>query len=255
MDFSPPNLTVRLFSMAGTKPLSTLSISAPKSKEYSTLEVDHIRWVENDGKAAPIVSHYNNEEKIISYSDGKIVSYNSGKIPSYNDMGKESVAVDIYKALPDSPRPAEGPAEEPKVFGLRRKTFFILLLVISVVIIAAALGGSIGGVVWRRKRAKAAAGINNLQPPAMRYANTGLAAMQWTDLNGTLHKRLYYQDNSDKIREAAWENNTAFNTNWKVNIVTNAVKPSTPIAAVAGYPHASYKYSLVRNASLSYLLV
>ena len=168
MDFSPPNLTVCLFSMADSKSLSTLPVSAPKSNEYSTLEVDHIRWVENDDKAAPIVSHYNNEEKIISYSDGKIVSYNSGKMPSYNKMGKESVAVDIYKALPDSPRPADGPAEEPKVFGLRRKTFFILLLVIVVLIIAAALGGSISGAASRRKRAKAAAGVSNLQPPSTR---------------------------------------------------------------------------------------
>ena len=79
--------------------------------------------------------------------------------------------------------------------------------------------------------------------------------MQWTDLNGTLHKRLYYQDNDDKIRDAAWENNTAFNTDWEVSIIANAAKPGTPIAAVAGYPHASYKYSLVRNASPSYLLV
>jgi len=45
--------------------------------------------------------------------------------------------------------------------------------------------------------------------------------------------------------------NTAFDTVWKINIISDAVKPGTPIAALAGYPHASYNYSLVRIDYLS----
>ena len=231
--------------MPGSKLPSTLPISAPKIVQYSTLEVDHARWHGNDGKAGSMVSNYISEDKIVSYDDGKMASYNNGKITNYSDVGKESVAVNIHKALPDFPHSAK----ELKVFGLRRKTVLILALVGLVVIIAAALGVGVGGAVSRRKRTKAAAGTTNFPPPAARYANTGLAAMQWTDLNGTLHKRLYYQDNSDRIREASWENNTAINTDWGVNVISDAVKPGTPIAAVAGYPHASFKYSLVRSAT------
>lgn len=79
--------------------------------------------------------------------------------------------------------------------------------------------------------------------------------MQWTDLNGTLRKRLYYQDSNDKIRESAWDNNTSFDTTWKVNAISDPAKPGTPIAAVAGYPHASHNYSLVHIVYLFSLLL
>ena len=118
-----------------------------------------------------------------------------------------------------------------------------------------------GGTIAARNRELTATVPKNISSPTppqaptttrVRYANTGLAVMQWTDLNGTLHKRLYYQDNSDKIRESAWDNSTAFDTAWDVNAISDAVKPGTPIAAAAGYPHASYNYSLVRIAYLSF---
>ncbi len=132
---------------------------------------------------------------------------------------------------------------------------------VLVLIIAGAVGGGVGGTIAARNRERTATvpthDPSSTPPQAptttrVPYANTGLAAMQWTDLNGTLHKRLYYQDNSDKIRESAWDNSTAFDTVWEVNAISGAVKPGTPIAAVAGYPHASYNYSLVRIAYLSF---
>lgn len=87
------------------------------------------------------------------------------------------------------------------------------------------------------------------------YANTGISAMQWTDRNGTMHKRLYYQNQNDQIVESAWDNNTAFDAAWEVNRVSDTVKPGTPVAAVAGYPHASYNFPLVRLPPLPLLLV
>ena len=221
--------------MAGSRPLSTAQVPAPENTQYSTLEVDHNRWLENDGKAAPIVGQDPKDEKFISY----------------NDVGKQAVGVDAYNAPSESSRPTE----KRKIFGLRRKTFFILLPVVLVLIIA----GAVGGTITARNRAPT--DIPSPTPPQaptttrVRYANTGLAAMQWTDLHDTLHKRLYYQDNSNKIRESAWDNSTAFDTAWEVNAISAAVKPGTPIAAVAGYPHARYNYSLVRIAYLSFPLI
>lgn len=230
--------------MAGSRPLSTAQVPAPEDTQYSTLEVDHNRLLENDGKAAPIVGQDPKDEKIISYSD----------------VGKQAVVVDVH----DVPSESSRPIEERKIFGLRRKTFFILLPVVLVLIIAGAVGGGVGGTIAARNRKPTATiptDISSPTPPQTptktreRYANTGLAAMQWTDLNGTLHKRLYYQDNSDKIRESAWDNSTAFDTAWEFNAISGAVKPGTPIAAVAGYPHASYNYSLVRIAYLSFIAI
>lgn len=233
-------------------------VPAPGDTEYSTLEVDHNRWLENDRKAALIVGQDHKDEKILSDHDvGKaalIVGQDpkDEKILSYNDDGKQAVDTEVHNAPAESSRPTE----ERKIFGLRRKTFFILLPVVLVLIIAAAVGGGVGGSRAARNRKQTDhASSTTPQAPATtrgRYPNTGLAAMQWTDLNGTLHKRLYYQDNNNKVRESAWDNNTAFDTAWKVNVISDAVKPGTPIAAVAGYPHASYNYSLVSIACLSF---
>lgn len=248
--------------MAGSMPLL---VPAPGNTKYSTLEVNYNCCLENDGKAAPIVGQDPKDEKIISYNDvGKqavvVDAYDSQseKIISFNDVGKQAVVVDAHDV--ESESELSLPTEERKIFGLRSKTFFVLLPVVLVLLIAGVVGGGIGGTIAVRNRKQNATVPTNIpsstapQAPTttrVHYANTGLAAMQWTDLNGTLHKRLYYQDNSDKIRESAWDNSTAFGAAWKVNAISNAVKPGTPIAAAAGYPHASYNYSLV---CIAYLL-
>ena len=210
--------------MAGSRPSP-----APDDIQHSSLEVDHNCWVENDGKAAPMVGQDPKDEKIISY----------------NDVGKQAVVVDVCNAQPESSRPTKEPpsTEKRKIFGLRRKKSLILLPVLLVLIIAGAVGGGVGGTVTARNRGQTATvptNVPSLTPPQaptttrVPYANTGLAAMQWTDLDGTLHKRLYYQDKSYKIRESAWDNSTAFDAEWEINAISDAVKPGTPIAAAAG---------------------
>ena len=236
--------------MADLRLLST----APEDTQYSTLEVDHKRWRENDGNAAPIMGQDAKSENTFSYNDvGKRVTSVDEKIVSYDDVGKQVVHVDAYNAQSEPSHPTEG----RKIFGLTRKTFFFLLAVVLV------LGGVIGSSAARNGEYTAAVPTNTPSPTPPQaptttqalYANTGLAAMQWTDLNGTLHKRLYYQDNNDKIRESAWDNSTAFDTAWVTNIISDAVKSGTPIAAAAGYPHASYSYSLVRIAHVSFTAI
>lgn len=167
--------------MAGLRPLSPALVPAPEDTQYSTLEVAHNRWLETDGKAAPIVGQDPKDEKIINY----------------NDVGKQAVVVDVCTAQSESSRPTE----ERKIFGLRRKTFFVLLPVVLVLITAGAVGGGVGGTIAAHNREQTATVPTDIPSPTppqaptttrVRYANTGLAAMQWTDLNGTLHKRLYY---------------------------------------------------------------
>ena len=239
--------------MAGSRTFPTGLMPPQVETQYSTLEVDHDRLLENNSKAAPIVGQDPKDEKIISYSDlGKqAVFADIGKQAVIGDAGKQAVVVDVYSA----PTESSLSTEERSIFGLRRKTFFILLTVILVLIIAGAVGGGVGGTIAARNREQSAAvstDVLSSTPPQVRYENTGLAAMQYTDLNGTLHKRLYYQDNANRIRESSWDNSTAFDTAWEVNVLSDAVKPGTPIAAAAGYPHASYKYSLVRITCLSF---
>jgi hypothetical protein len=68
--------------MADSGPSATAPVPAPENTQYSTLEVDHNRLLENDGKAAPIVGPDPKDEKIISY----------------NDVGKQAVVIDVYES-------------------------------------------------------------------------------------------------------------------------------------------------------------
>lgn len=240
--------------MAGSRPLSSalVHVPVPENTQYSTLEVDNNRWLENDGDAAPIPVQDPNSEKIVSYNALDKAALIVGQDPKnekiiiHNDAGKVAVVASLYETQAQS----SPPTMDRKIFGLRRMTFFILSIMVLVLIIAGAIGGGVGGAIVARNRNK------NAAPTAttaiqMGCANTGLAAMLWTDLNGTFHKRLYYQDNKGKIRESAWENNTSFDTAWHIYAISDVAKPCTPIAAVAGYPHASYNYSVVQIAHSS----
>lgn len=194
-----------------------------------------------------------------------MVRHTDGKIVSFNDVGKEVVVIDVFDAQSEpSPSIEERKISglERKISGLKRKALFIPLTVVIFLIIASAVGGGVGGTIAARRRDETV--LVEISTPTLleeptttqlRYANTGLAAMQWTDLNGTIHNRLYYQDNSNKIRESAWDNSATFDSAWKVNAITDAVKPGTPIAAVVGYTHTNYSYSLVRIAYPSFLAI
>ncbi len=217
--------------------------------QHSTLEVDHHRLLENDCNAAPIAGHDPQHEKsICSTNVDKQTLFNYGSVEkqavdSCDEIDEHAAGIDAHNAQSElSQRKGQG-----KILGLKRKTFFISLTVVCV-LIAAGVGGGVSGTTARKDRGLPATNLNIVPTPTARipYANTGLAAMQYTDLNGTLHKRLYFQDSSNKLRESAWDNSTAFDTTWEVHVISDAVKPGTPIAAAAGYPHASYDYSLVR---------
>ena len=83
-----------------------------------------------------------------------------------------------------------------------------MLAALLVAVVVAAVGGGVGGAAARRNKEHSAIASGTLTPTpstptnttsAARYANTGLAAMQWTDQKGTLHKQVYYQDKDSKM--------------------------------------------------------
>lgn len=140
-----------------------------------------------------------------------------------------------------------GTTGQPRVLGLRRKTFFICLAVVSFLVIAGAVSGGVGGTIFGRQKRPTASVVDDIPSSTTQpqYANTGLAALQYNDSSDIIHKRLYYQDISNVIRESAWDSNSTFDAAWQVSSVSDVVKPGTPLAAAAGYPHASHNYSLV----------
>jgi len=221
---------------------------------YSTLEVHAGRFVEHDESAAPTVRPMSYSEKEKHF---RPMSY-SEKMTSYDNNAQKEIVVTetpVPERVAATPPPDAQPAAQPGILGMKRKTFFVVLAVALVTIVAAAVGGGVGAIPNRKDDSKPQA--SNSSTPTntttgARFANTGLAAMQWTDPNGTMHKRIYYQDKDNKVRESAWDNSTAFDTPWQINAISEASKPGTPIAAVAGWPHASYNYSLVSRYLLEH---
>lgn len=222
-------------------------ISAPHNTQHSTLEVDFSQ----DGRAAPILCQNPGEEKVVSCDAGK-------QAISFEEALPEA-ALPIHNEKPHPPLPVQ----RRQIWGMKPRMFIVSLCVVLALIVATVTGGGVGGALAARKRksgptptAFSSPATQQLAPtPTMNpspttrvpYANTGLAAIQWTDLNGIEHRRLYYQDNGAKIRESAWDSSITFNAAWQVESISDAVKPGTPIAAAAGYPHASYDYPLVRT--------
>ncbi|KAK4542781.1 hypothetical protein LTR36_006157 [Oleoguttula mirabilis] len=161
------------------------------------------RYIEADKHAAPIYRP--------SSADGKIVSYDY-------DSHKEALTSEIETPFSIPTDVKEGEAQRSddshqiRILGLRRKVFYIMLAALLVVLIGAAVGGGVGGAAASRSKDSIAIGTSapaatNTTATAS-YTNTGLAAMQWTDPNGTLYKRIYYQDADNQIREFAWDNMT-----------------------------------------------
>ena len=225
-------------------------MAAQEVNQHSTLEVNTYGSAEHDGMTGLIVGQNPKDEKVLGYSSEKVVNY--------DEVGKQAVLAEAANANPPHFTPKR------KIFGLKRKTFFVLLAVSLVLVAAGAIGGGVGGAKSMRGRRKTTSGnpapsavIPSSSTPSstsIPYANTGLAAVQWIDLNGTAHKRVYYQDQDDRIVESAWDNSSTFDAAWDINTISDAVKPGTPITAAAGYPHASHNYSLVRESCLALLL-
>lgn len=229
---------------------SESTLRGAENSTYSTLEVHHGRFIEADSTSAPIVRSEPDPTSVPIVRPEP----DSSKIVTYDHNADKEIIV-TETALPDGSDSTNSTPEQ-KILGLRRKTFFIVLAAIIVIVAAAAIGGGVGGVAAAaasRSKEQTTQTSNSTNTTttatstvaAALYANTGLAVMQWTDQNGVLHKKLYYQDKTDKVRESAWDNSTDFNTDWTIETISDGVKPGTPIAAVAGYPHASYNYTLV----------
>lgn len=209
---------------------STAVTSRGHETTYSTLEVDHDRYLEHNPKSAPI--HVDGDNGlIVRRDDPKLLAESaptSGKAENDRDVLVDKEAVQ--------------PPTERKILGLRRRTFFIVAIIAFVVIVAAAVGGGVGGALAHNSSSSSSSSNRTT------YPNTGLAAIQYLDPNGTLEKRVYYQDADLKIRESAWNNASAFHAPWLVSVITDeAAKADTPIAATCGYPHASLNYTLVKN--------
>lgn len=187
---------------------------------HTDLELD--RRPQSNGELAPIAV-LSGEEKITTYDDGKIIDFTDGR--------KHLAVIPALMSQPIH----ESITPTTKIIGLQRKTFIRLLFMLLVIILGSAIGGGVvGSRAVRQKNKNKAERLPQAAPSTVQT------------LNHTLHKTVYYQDAMNKLRESAWDNSTAPRTLWRINTISNAVKPGTPLAAAAGYPHADYSFSPVK---------
>ena len=231
---------------------STLEAALDTVCHSSSLEVDQRPRL--DTASGLIVGHDPTDEKILGCSNDKIVHY--------HDDGKQA-----YTVYPSSSAPVLSSTADRRIFYLKRKTFFIILLIAFIVVVATAVGGGVAGAEAARGGGTNLTALNHESAPTTTipasstsvtsgslYANTGMSALRWNIRNGTTRKRLYYQNQNHQIVESAWNDNNGLASAWEVSRVSDTVKPGTPIGAVAGYPHASYNFPLVRLSPFPLLL-
>lgn len=109
-----------------------------------------------------------------------------------------------------------------KLLGLRKKTFWAT---VTAVLLSALIAAVVGGVVGSRSpKAKQAAFI----------PTTALAAVEYTDGSGVVHRRVYFQADSNALFQSSWDANLR---TWETSplnphkVAEPRVKEGTPLAA------------------------
>lgn len=198
-----------------------------------------VHYVEHDPKASPTARPPSKDGKIAYDTDKKLLS-----LAEASDS-PEVIRQSQHKDLPPPPSPAT-------TCGLPRKTFWILVSVATIIVAAAAIGGGVGGPLAHRNQPQPTA-RNQSQPsmPSPPVQNLSIAALHWVDGANTSQYRVYYQlSNASIVTESAWSSDTK---NWSVSSITDQgadIKPSSPLACSAGYPHSNTSNALVSTCEL-----
>jgi hypothetical protein len=129
--------------------------------------------------------------------------------------------------------------ENPKAWYLRTSRISLLVVILLLVLLAAILST---WAVIRKKHSSMFPSSKGI----IKYPDAaGIAASQWTDLQGIKHYRVYFQDEKTVIQESAWDSDTR---NWVISPITGEdmqIQNETALAATVGWPHANFTYTLV----------
>ncbi|KAK1753797.1 hypothetical protein QBC47DRAFT_387152 [Echria macrotheca] len=172
----------------------------------------------------------------------------------------------LVNADPQPPEVAfdEGNASTPpaKIWGIRRKLFWIFVALTVIVVLAASIGGGIGARLAADARTKQSIpssdpdtnsgnSTTSSSPARAPFRNLGIAALRWVDGKNISHFHLYSQSTNSthtRVLESSWDSNSE---TWTVAPITDddadEVKPGTPIAVSAGFPHTNTSIELVKS--------
>ncbi|KAI1394147.1 uncharacterized protein F4822DRAFT_38506 [Hypoxylon trugodes] len=207
---------------------------------YSTLEV----YVGGNEASAPEVVNFSNTNKEVvnqpeNVKDSQIAPGAATGL-GIQDFGKEVANRDPGKEEAAVPGQDDGTTKR-RICGLSPRLFYIILAVALIIIAGAIAGGVAGGLAGRSSKSTSSSGSSldpNTSGSSAILSNSSLAASNWTDPDGNIHRTVFFQDEYSHIIARQWDSQ---NKTWMTRNITELVQPSTsgPISPLPGTSLAS----------------
>jgi hypothetical protein len=171
----------------------------------------------------------------------RIVDHLSEKITVQGDkrLGESPPSHAKGKIPPTEAKQVVSQSQQRRKWYLRKGNRVLLAAILLLLICIIAIATWIG---VKRARNGLAGGISSTKA-------SGMAAMQWLDLEGIKHYRVYFQTQQNTILESAWDSNRS---DWDVSTVASAdlkTQNQSSLGAAAGWPHANYSQVHVSQVS------
>lgn len=184
------------------------------SEPYSTLEV---RNIESHEPQDPGISNkeavLHPESQYPQIVDPQTqVAWDAAKLEA--DSSSESVEVDSTDKT------------KRRTCGLSPRVFYIVLAIVIVLAIGAVAGGVAGGLVSRQNESSAASSPTpDTTTSNVNILNTSnLAASNWTDAQGIVHRSVFFQDPYSNIIARQWDSQ---NKTWGTRNISRLMQSAT----------------------------
>ena len=190
--------------------------SPPVMEDYSTLEVDNraeyqhqAPQVAHDRENLPEVAHEQHnlpEVNTQPYPEAYSATYNNGYSPGY--AAGYAVKEDAPYVAADQPAETAVEAKDPRICGVRRKTFIILVTLAVLIVVGVVVGVAVGVTAGKNGSdddddSQAAedgdSSPSSTGPPNNVRLNTRIASTNFTDDAGHNNYVLIYQLNSGAL--------------------------------------------------------
>ncbi|XXG94473.1 hypothetical protein Hte_000730 [Hypoxylon texense] len=187
------------------------------SQPYSTLEVRHVELsepqdLETSNKEA--VLHPESQYPQIADSQTQ-ETWNAVKLEA-NPCSEETIAE----------KDSTGKAKR-RICGLLPRTFYIVLGIVAALIIGAIAGGIAGGLASRRNVSNTTSSPtpSGDTTPNVNVLNiSSLAASNWTDAQGNVHRSVFFQDPYNSIIARQWDSQ---NKTWETRNISRLMQSAT----------------------------
>ncbi|KAF2144501.1 uncharacterized protein K452DRAFT_284824 [Aplosporella prunicola CBS 121167] len=231
------------------------------SLEYSNLEVNEAAQAPSEKARTSrfLEGEQNDEDDVGPLPEVPYSNLPEAKHTDFPEVVNTSLP-EVIDSTPPETAPADRSPRKAAICGLRRRTFFIVLGVVALIVVAA-IGGGVGGALGNGKSSSSSSESANadVSDPgsssaggddgddgnstgsASLLASSRLAALNYTDEYNHTNYLVYFQANTSRLYQTAWNSSTA---DWTVRPVTGAtddVETGTPLSASIFWHRENYR--------------